>query len=172
MSERFDPLNAAYNDVFFDVYRYLLALNHCQDKVVADIGCGKGLGTYLISLVASKVMAVDYNLEALSYIDNFPTKCEIDKLCLNLELYRPPKAEVYVALEVLEHLKNPEFFLKNANCEKIYFSVPKNSLAVSDWHKFDFKTQEDVEKLLKPYFQIQELTLLNDLWFCGYGIKI
>ena len=93
-------------------------------------------------------------------------------MCINLENTAPPKADVYVALEVIEHLSNPQFFLKHADCEKICFSVPLNSLMVSTYHKYDIKSQQDVENLIKPYFQIQQLELLYDIWICGYGIKI
>lgn len=172
MSERFDPDNARPFDVLADIHRYLTALKHCEDKVVADIGCGKGLGTYLISLVAKEIIAVDHNQEALNYLDKFPTKSPIKKIRLDLEKTVPPKADVYVVLEVIEHLSNPQFFLKHADCEKICFSVPLNSLMISTYHKYDIKSQQDVENLIKPYFQIQQLELLYDIWICGYGIKI
>ncbi len=47
--------------------RYRFCLEFVKDKLVVDIGCGARSGPYMLSKVASKVVAIDISQEAIIY---------------------------------------------------------------------------------------------------------
>ena len=44
---------------------YEFAEKYCKNKIVLDFGCGTGYGSYFISKIAKKVIAVDISKEAI-----------------------------------------------------------------------------------------------------------
>lgn len=51
-------------------HRYLFATQFVKDKVVLDIACGEGYGSYLLSKYAEKVVGVDVSQETVNYASN------------------------------------------------------------------------------------------------------
>ena len=172
--ERFIPTVTSFYEVLVNLERYLFAMRACKNYVVLDAGCGCGLGTYLLSLVAKKVIAVDYNLEALDYAKQFPyEKGKVQFIHTDLEEDTLPEHNVCVALEVIEHLENPDFFLSQLKCDELVFSVPLNSLKVSPgWHKQDFETLEDIKEILERYYKVPKYLIQDNKWIYGKAKKI
>ena len=113
--ERFIPTQSDVYEIWVNADRYFYALEHCLDKQtrkprnVLDLGCGSGLGTYLYSLVAGHVTAVDYNEDAFKYAKQYPyEESKVSFLKMDLEKEIPEgKYDVTIALESLEHLSDP-----------------------------------------------------------------
>lgn len=169
--DRFLPQETDLRDIKVNVERYLYALQFCPNKVVVDAGCGAGLGTYLYSLLAKKVIAVDNSKEAYNLLKQYPLKDNVEFRQLDLEKEPAPSGDVCVALEFIEHLYNPEYFLSNLKCPELVYSIPMHSLAVSKSHKYDFQDQKDIRDFINKYYIIQADTVQEKIWVVGHAIK-
>jgi len=180
--EHFTPSQTSLMEIEVNLDRYLYALKFLEDKTVIDLGCGAGFGTYLYSLVAKKVYAIDYSTQAISEAMgsfNFPKKnVEFIKLDLTKpeEIANIPEHDVCVALEILEHLEDPAMVLKALRGTQLVFSVPLHSMEVSSWHRFPIVTEADVRNLIEPCYQIggyenQTHPRSHGEWVRGEGIK-
>lgn len=165
--ERFTPYTSENkNEPILNLERYYYAMAQCKNKRVVDMGCGAGIGTYLYSLVAKSVVAIDYKDEAIDYAKRFPVE-NVEFLKLDMEKDNIPDGDILVAIEFLEHLENPERILQFGYPE-IVFSVPMASLSVSTWHKYDFRDVGDIVTFFSKYYQI-EIHNQSNLWIYGYG---
>ena len=170
--ERFQPLETNFPEIRANIERYLYALQFCKDKVVVDTGCGAGLGIYLYSLLAKKVIAVDYSEEAFELARQYPfDKSKVEFVKADLEKEKAPKGDVCVALEFIEHLANPEHFLSNLECPELVYSIPMNSLSISSSHKYDFKDHKDIRDFISQFYIIQADTVQANIWVIGHAIK-
>lgn len=180
--EHFSPLKTTLPEIEVNVDRYFFALQYLQDKVVLDLGCGSGLGTYLYSMVAKKVYAVDYSAEALDHARRFPyypgkvefIHADVTDPADVLKL--PTDADVCVALEVLEHLEDPGALLSKLKAPQLIFSVPLYSMEVSTWHRFPINSEKDVRDLIGRYYQIgkfeeQNHNRASGRWIRGEAVK-
>lgn len=171
--ERFMPHTTDFREAQLNLQRYMFALAYCNKNVVLDAGCGAGLGTYIYSLTAEKVYAVDYKETAFKYAKLFPIdERKVHFLQADLEKDVLPEVDTVVALEVIEHLANPDFFLSQLRCKTLIFSVPVPSLPVSSWHKYDFQTPDDVKELIGRYFKIESFEKQDRYWYLGRATKL
>ncbi len=169
--EQFIPDQSNRYEIDINIQRYLFALNFVQDKIVADIGCGCGLGTYLYSLLAKKVIAFDHNENALEYAKKYPTN-NVGYFKIDLEKEELPEHDITIALEVLEHIDNPEEVLKNLKSKELIFSIPLNSKTISpQWHKQDYKTVQDIKDLIEKYYKVDNYFIQANLWVYGKGTR-
>uniref|UniRef100_A0A6H2A1G8 Putative methyltransferase n=1 Tax=viral metagenome TaxID=1070528 RepID=A0A6H2A1G8_9ZZZZ len=173
--ECFIPTQSKLNEILVNLERYFFAMSFCEDKIVLDAGHGCGLGTYLFSLISRRTIAIDLNDDALKYAKQYPhikKKVNFIKLDLNKDVI--PDCDVVVALEVIEHLKSPDFFLSRPKKgTKLVFSIPLNSLTVSPgFHKQDFRNLEDISELLERYYDIKEYFTQYERWVYGVGIRL
>lgn len=175
--ERWVPTASAGGDeVLVNLERYLYACHHVAGKTVLDAGCGSGLGSYLYSLSAKKVFAVDYSDEAHAYAARFPfIDGKVSFIKANLEniedIKKLPQTDICVAIEFLEHIDDPAMFLENIRAEVLVFSVPLHSLAVSKHHKFAIKDEYDVKKLIDPFYNVGQYHVQNKRWIYGSGVR-
>lgn len=175
--ERFVPHMSNKEEVLVNLERYSYALHHLEGKKVLDLGCGSGLGTYLYSLVASEVVAFDYNSDALRYLKQFPIEDEkLGIITGDIEKsIHFPEVDVCVALEIFEHLEDPESVLKNLKAKELVFSLPLSSLGNSKWHKYDIKGgQEGINQIIKligKYYKVEKYHQQYDRWIFGHGIR-
>lgn len=176
--ERFIPTDSDKTEVAVNLERYLFALHFLENKTVMDLGCGAGLGSYLYSLVAKKVYAVDYDATALESVESYSSisgHIRIETILTDIVDADLPEVDVCVALEFLEHVDDPLTILKNLKAKEIVFSIPLSSLANSSWHKYKIDGGVDgidqVKKLIGKYYHVKEYNLQYDRWVFGHGIR-
>lgn len=133
---------------------YMEAMEHAKGKLVVDVGCGNGFGTFLLSLVAEHVYGIDVyhpvELEEERY--RLPFQSKVAKF-LQLDLEKEPvdiTADLCVAIELIEHLENPSFFLSNLKANSLFFTIPcygnKNP-----YHKIEYD-EEKAAALIRMFF--------------------
>lgn len=180
--EHFTPLKTDLAEIQVNIDRYLFAMHYLKDKVVLDLGCGAGLGTYFYSMLAKKVYTVDYDEQAIDEARKYPhAPGKVEFLNLDItdpkDVARLPEVDVCVALEILEHIEDPAAFLKQLKARHLVFSVPLHSMEVSSWHKFSIETVKDVQKLISPFYDIgkfekQEHDRIGGEWVRGEGVRL
>ncbi len=129
---------------------YLFASQFCYGKNVIDIGCGDGYGLQLLSTFAKSCVGLDISPNALRISQMHKYHCATVTQRLDLEHeplagswdYLPSESVVYVALEVLEHIDNPQI-LKDKGL--VVFSVPFNYPHAL--HKTTYTNEEQVMSL-------------------------
>lgn len=168
--ERFIPDMCLPYEIKVNVVRYLYAMEKCRDKVVVDYGCGAGLGTYLYSLVAKKVIAVDRSQDALDYAKRFNFENKIEYRRVDLEKDElPEEGDIAVALEVIEHLNDPDNFLERIKQKEMVWSIPLNSKGISEWHIQDYRTLKDITDQIQKFFTTEETFAQENRWIYGYA---
>ena len=110
--------------------RYYLARGFINpDERVIDAGCGSGYGAFILGVVAKEVLGIDKD----DIFAKVWCRDNINFMVSDLEeMIEYPKADVYVALEVIEHLKDPLNFLNkitDACFKKIIISSPNKETA-------------------------------------------
>lgn len=172
--ERFSPTASDIAEIDVNLRRYLAVLPHIKGKNILDLGCGNGLGTYLYSLVAQSVFAVDRSSEALAYAHLWPfepNKVAFERYDLVNE-FPAGSFDLAVALEILEHLDDPRALLttlKDRGVKELYFSLPLNSLHCSTWHRFNIVGLKDVTDLIDPFIRVDKYNVSDGRWITGHG---
>jgi ubiquinone/menaquinone biosynthesis C-methylase UbiE len=138
--------------------RYVWAMEWCQNKEVADLACGCGYGSQLLSWAANNVYAVDRDMNSLIYATDHFTYPNIHwrqgDMC-NLPI-DDNSLDVVVSFETVEHLPEPVAFLDEVQRVlkrggTFIASAPENSGSV--WHVRDF-TKLDLYNLLDARFDM------------------
>lgn len=141
--------------------RYLSVLGIAKNRTILDIACGAGYGTRLIASTAKKVWGVDYSTEAIDYAKDHYSATNIKYLvgdAHNIPLDNE-SVDVVVSLETIEHLKNPEKFIKEVKRVlkkggKFVVSTPNDDEFIEGnkfhLHEFDLK---ELKKLIGDNFK-------------------
>lgn len=180
-TEHFMPAFTSLPELQVNIERYLFAAQYVAGKTVLDIGSGCGMGTYLYSLFAEKVIAVDYDARALEEARNWPYPRKNVEFVLG-DLRDPefeeklPQTDVAIALEVLEHIEEPAALLRSLKAKQLVFGLPLHSMEVSEWHRYRIDTEQDIRKLIQPFYQIgayieQKNTDGRVCWMLGEGTR-
>lgn len=122
--------------------RYRFALPYCEGKYVADIACGTGYGSIMLSQTANLV--IGYDKENL---------CGNVVMDFDLERWTE-KYGLIVSFETVEHLKDPKNFLKNIRdtAKESLISIPLNEPeGVNQYHLHTF-TEESAKALIQSVF--------------------
>ena len=147
--------------------RYELAIKHAQGLVVADIACGCGYGTYLLSEKAKQVDGYDVSLDALNHAN---------KVFLSKNTQFTNAADItdkknfydlIISFETIEHMKESdgdEFLHRLYNALKsdgtLIISTPINNssqkINVTPFHLREYDVQEFKDKLKKNGFYSKE----------------
>ncbi len=181
--ERFIPTQSNPFEVTVNLDRYMFAVDYCMDKdtrkgrKVLELGCGSGLGTYLYSLVADSITAIDYSDDAFEYAKQYPfdPKKVLFKQ-MDLEKEAPEEQfDLTIATEFLEHISDPASLLEKLNTKYLVFSLPLSSLAVSKFHKFPTRDGkegvEDIKNLIEKSYVIESMSIQHDTWVYGLARK-
>jgi len=97
--------------------RYLFAKKFVKNKIVVDVACGNGFGTYILARSGAKFLyGIDNDKVVISYAKQKYKDDNIKFIPGNAEKIplRSNLADVIVSLETIEHLKYPKKFLKEA----------------------------------------------------------
>ncbi|MBW1971998.1 MAG: class I SAM-dependent methyltransferase [Deltaproteobacteria bacterium] len=154
------------------ISRYLFALQFVKDKKVLDVASGTGYGTKLIAEHGAKdVFGVDIDLLSIKYsIDKFFHKRS--HFIVGDALYLPFKDnsfEVIIAFETIEHVDNPERFLKEISriliSKGIFLcSTPNTDVLPEDnpFHKIKF-TYKSFKEFINRFFPQYTLVYQNSM---------
>lgn len=139
-------------------------------KYVIDIGCGIGIGTNILGIHA-KVVGVDVvsaNVRAASKLYSHLNFFEWDIKKGACE----PKVDVAVAIEVIEHIEQPELAIRNmidSAKEAVFLSSPnrKNQnlgqdKPLNDYHVKEY-TPEEVVEMIGMDVRIYDLLSFKEL---------
>lgn len=151
--------------------RYIFACLYVHKKRILDCGSKDGYGTFLLSMFSNYVGAIDINPDDLNRIFiNYKFFCPTEIIECDLEKEFPEgQYDVVIAFDIIEHLVDPDFFIKN-----IYNSLPKEGLLIfsvphlvaNPVHKVLFN-EKGIKDLIGKYFKIEEFyhqnkTLINN----------
>ena len=154
------------------VLRYQWVMAYAAKRTVVDLGCGTGYGAYMLSWVAKQVIGLDIDKEAIDFArKHFPG---VEYRWVDLETIPfLPRAEMYVAFEVLEHLEHPQCLVDGIH-GGFAWSLPVDS--PSEFHEHVF-TQEQAEafvpgtELWHQYAVDTGLILPKQDWFPDLDVK-
>ncbi len=169
-NERVIP-NVSANFLFKEAlarYEFAKKVMHSKkkkDAKILDLGCGTGYGSALLSENGA-VVGMDRNRKAIAYATKrYGRKAQfklgnVEEFKIYLGLF-----DVISAFEIIEHLKNPRAFLKNA-CKSLrsngimILSTPNAvshpNTPKSPYHEKEY-TKREFEKLLNSFFSHVEM---------------
>lgn len=153
MRERVVPEEMPEGSVSFveHLIRYGYSLHYCYNKNVLDAACGSGYGSKIIQSMAKNVGGLDIDEQIIQYARK--KYSGIHFFVCDLEKDFPNKFyDVIVSFETIEHLKNPNYFLKKVSesCDKFIFSIPINNRNV--YHKCIYSLDQ-ATALIYKYFK-------------------
>ena len=145
-------------------FRYNFAKRFVKNRVVIDLGCGVGYGTFMLAKArAKKVYGIDIDNDAIEYAKaNYCDKNITYNVRDALKSKFPSRvADIIIAFEVIEHVKNPKKFLEEATRllkpNGIFImSTPNSEASFGDnpYHIKEFTLQE-LTKILSIFKTLQ-----------------
>ena len=139
--------------------RYVFALPYCYRRSVLDAGSQIGYGGNLLSYVANSVTFCDINKKYTDMAATMKHMCPTDYVVSDFEKEFPDgRWDTVVAFEVIEHLENPDVFIKNVAEHlnpggRLVFSVPHMVANHEHKHVYD---AEKIKALIEKYLKIDE----------------
>src|SRR3990167_7410896 len=149
--------------------RYVFAANYCSRQRVIDLGSKTGYGSYIMGYFAKKITLVDYKSDLIAGAKKQSFPCVVDFLEMDLnEDYPKGEWDMAVAFEIIEHVKDPDQFVKNIadhlpSGGQLVFSVPHMKPHQDHLTLFD---KDKITVLISKYFILEEL-----YWQGSYGIS-
>ena len=122
--------------------RHLDVLSQLYGQRVIDAGCGSGLGTFIYSLVAKRILAVDKSQASINKAKKLYYICPVKFLKADLNTVKLPSADVCVCVESIEHLRPDNTFVKRLRVKKLVYTIPLDS--PGPFHLTTFHTQDEV----------------------------
>jgi len=94
--------------------RYISVCDIVSNKTVLDVASGSGYGTFLLSKYAKKIYGIDNSSDAIKYSKNNYKNKNLEYELGDAEKmpYKDGSFDVVISFETIEHLKNPEEYLK------------------------------------------------------------
>ena len=162
-TERIDPKHTPWfgkKTVLEHQLRYSFAQKFVKNKTVIDLGCGIGYGSYMLANAsAKKVYGLDIDRGAIKqakhrYLQKNITYILSDSVHTGLS---SSVADVIVAFEIIEHLKNPKKFIQEVTRllkpnGVFILSTPNSEMSFGDnpYHIKEFSLNE-LKKLLSTF---------------------
>ena len=150
------------------IHRYLLAKNYVENKIVLDIACGTGYGSFFLSHHALKVVGIDINEEVINENKTKYIKRNLDFLVGQIDNIpiEDNSIDVVVSFETIEHVHNAKKTLSEIKrvLKKnglLIISTPNKFFSDKYQIKNPFHIKEyDVDEfknLILEYFQYQNV---------------
>lgn len=119
--------------------RYELAANLLPGSKVLDAGCGVGYGSLILADAGCAVVGIDNSPEAIEYANWRCSHPSIQYMVGDIA-YINQQFDAVVALEIIEHVKNPETLLHHWRqvSRALFASVPNESVLPYSKDKFPF----------------------------------
>ncbi|SAK53535.1 class I SAM-dependent methyltransferase [Caballeronia ptereochthonis] len=144
-SSRYIAIEAAIH-----IARYLTAKDLCSGRKVLDIACGEGYGSWLMAeWGAQSVLGVDVSPEAVAAANKRFSNERVRFVASPGEqltqITQEQKFDLIVSLETIEHVDDPELFLKNIRD----VAAPNATIIISapnDYWYYDLGGQNEFHK--------------------------
>lgn len=167
--ERVDPKDPKQHQLYIEhLARYVFVEKYINSKdlILLDAGCGNGYGTKRLAETGVKrAVGIDNSSQAIDYAQKHYQRknLEFKKMdCLKLE-FSDQSFDLIIAFELIEHLKNPAAFLKQAkrvlkdkgiaiiSTPNKNIVSPNSEVPENPFHQREFSFSE-FKYLLKDYF--------------------
>lgn len=165
--ERVDPKHTPWfrkKTVLEHQLRYNFAQKFVNKKIVVDLGCGVGYGSFMLADAgARKVYGVDTDKNAISHAKNHYYHKNITYIVKDAIYTKlvSSVADVIVAFEIIEHIRNPKRFIQEVlrllKPNGIFvLSTPNSQTSFGDnpYHIKEF-TFKELKKLLSTFSRLQ-----------------
>jgi SAM-dependent methyltransferase len=141
------------------VYKYIA--NKSKGKTVLDLGCGTGYGAEIIAEKARTVHAIDIDLSTIERNIKRKKSSKIHYECADITRCSLNHTySVILALQVIEHLTEPDELLKTvvkamAPNSVFYLTTPNRITQSYNENPFHYKeySAAEIKKILSSYFQ-------------------
>ena len=165
--ERYKPKINSENliESLFHLHRYLIASKFVKNKIVLDIACGEGYGTFILSKKAKKIWGADIDKNTIEQARKKYQNKKINFIQANATdlPFEKNFFDVIVSFETIEHLskengikfltqikktlkKGGTLILSTPNKERTLFSSYKNVFHLYEYY------QDELVDMLKKYF--------------------
>ena len=132
------------------VERYAVVRQYCYG-VVADIACGSGYGSFLISKNpdVKKVIGIDSDKKIIKFAKRKYKKNNVEFHCMDMEDYGN-QIDTLVSVETIEHLQEKEKLhnlARRVNAKRIIITfTTKKTTHYNPYHLWDF-TFDDIHNI-------------------------
>lgn len=148
------------------IARYNATFGGIAGKHVVDLGCGTGYGSFIMSWLAEGVIGLDNDREAIAFAREHFGRPGLRFWEHDIETQPILKADVYVAFEVLEHLKDPEKLVGQLSGPLVW-SLPVDSPSEFHRHVFTLEEAEGFVPESRIFYQLKTgLIMPRDLAEC------
>ena len=143
--------------------RYAFAARHLSSGNILDLACGVGYGCYLLAekTGSSSLYGVDADQESIQYARRKYAHKKIQFVIGDAANFNPPEpVSNIVSLETIEHLRQPEIFLKHIAGllpigGRLIASVPITpSMDINPFHLHDFTRDSFCKMLVNNNFKL------------------
>jgi ubiquinone/menaquinone biosynthesis C-methylase UbiE/uncharacterized coiled-coil protein SlyX len=140
-------------------HRYLFAKQFVSGKVVLDVACGEGYGSYFLATTAKKVIGVDVSQETIKYASSKYLRDNLEfrtGLASNIRIENAI-FDVIVSFETIEHITEADQFAFLAEVKRllksngVFLVSTPNKLIYSDLH--NYKNEFHLKEFTIPEFQ-------------------
>lgn len=152
-------LHQIHKKAYFDVQKLI------QNKIVLDIGCNSGYGTYILSKTANKIIGADVSKKAINFAVRNNSKKNIAYININGKHFpfRKNSFDVVTSFQVIEHIEHVDSFLIEIKRVLkpngiVIFTTPNPNLrlkrGMKPWNSFHIKeyTSKELKILLNKYY--------------------